>query len=125
MGGRCIVSSIAYPYSSRLFRRNLDRSTNQKFGEEFKRCVSKVVGCVERMSDAGFKDSELSDILQEGQDDYEDGLVDEEEPSQLNRREIYLRIAQYIELVNLYTQVNFGIVNNEASQKSELFITVT
>jgi hypothetical protein len=47
LGGRCIVSVISYPYSSILFRRNLARTTNQKFGEEFKRCVNRLVDVVE------------------------------------------------------------------------------
>lgn len=47
LGGRCIVSVISYPYSSFLFRRNLARTTNQKFGEEFKRCVNRLVDVVE------------------------------------------------------------------------------
>ena len=50
LGGRCIVSVISYPYSSRLFRRNLARTTNEKFGEEFKRCVNRMVDIVEQIS---------------------------------------------------------------------------
>jgi hypothetical protein len=56
LGGRCIVSVISYPYSSFLFRRNLARTTNQKFGEEFKRCVNRLVDTVEQITNQGDQD---------------------------------------------------------------------
>ena len=45
--GRYLASLIAYPYSSSFFRRNLERTTNEKFGEEFRRCVKRLVDIVE------------------------------------------------------------------------------
>ena len=44
------MSVISYPYSSRIFRRNLSRTTNEKFGEEFKRCVSRIVDIIDQIS---------------------------------------------------------------------------
>lgn len=68
LGGRCIVSVISYPYSSHLFRRNLARTTNQKFGEEFKRCVNKLVDVAEQLTLQGEQDPIVSDILLGTQD---------------------------------------------------------
>jgi hypothetical protein len=89
-GGRCIVSVIAYPYSSRLFRRNLARTTNEKFGEEFRRCVSRLVDVVDSLATRP-DEKNLSDIILGAAEDYED----EEEfiSYTLNSKEIYLRIA--------------------------------
>jgi len=47
------MSTIAYPYSSRLFRRNLARTTNEKFGSEFRRSVNRLVDIVEQMTQEG------------------------------------------------------------------------
>lgn len=77
IGGRCIVSSIAYPYSSRLFRRNLARTTNEKFGLEFKRCVTRLADVVEHISNPMGRDPELSDILIVDQDDAQNAEDDE------------------------------------------------
>ena len=64
IGGKCIMSTIAYPYSSRLFRRNLARTTNEKFGSEFRRSVNRLVDIVEQMTNEGNQDPMISDILQ-------------------------------------------------------------
>ena len=44
---------------------------------------------------------------------------------QLNQREIYSRVAQNIELISLYLQINRGIIEEGRSRPSRLFHQVT
>jgi len=42
-GGKYLVSTIAFPYSNFFFSRHLRRTTNQRFGTEFDRCIDRMV----------------------------------------------------------------------------------
>ena len=61
--GKCIVSCISYPYSSRIFRRNLARSTNARFGAEFIRSVNRLTEVVETMSSEGDQEHPIAAAL--------------------------------------------------------------
>ena len=63
----------------------------------------------------------MSDIILGTQEDYEED--EEAVPFTLNSKEIYLKIAQNIELINLYAQINEQICKER--QQSTIFINVT
>ena len=122
LGGRCIVSVISYPYSSRIFRRNLSRTTNEKFGEEFKRCVSRIVDIIDQISTKS-DDTIISEILIGTSDENLETSDGESFSQSLSSKEIYHKIAQNIELINLYTCINEKIILQ--NPQSVLFVDVT
>ena len=42
VGGAYLVSTAAYPYSNTLIVKNLNKTTNRKFGLEFGRCIDRM-----------------------------------------------------------------------------------
>lgn len=96
------MSTIAYPYSSRLFRRTLARTTNARFGNEFIRSVNRLTDVVEMMSQDGNQENPISEVLMSVVDQ-QSIMGDAESIMQaLSSKEIYLRVSQNIELVGLY-----------------------
>lgn len=111
MVGKCIVSCISYPYSSRIFRRNLARSTNTRFGTEFIRSVNRLTDVVDKMSSEGDQEDPISAALISLTDMQNlQSIASENDLTALSAKEIYLRVAQNIELVALYSNINEKIV---------------
>ena len=114
--GRNVVSVIAYPYSFSFFRRGLARTTNHKIALDFKRCISRLVEIIEQLTE-GTNDLAISNILTGNDKVEKDDLSNETIGSDeeysivvLNTKEIYMKIAMYIELINLYIGVNEQII---------------
>jgi hypothetical protein len=61
-GGRYIASVMAYPYQSCFLSRHLARTTNQRMGEEFQRCVERLTDVMENMAVLSSDDT-ISNIL--------------------------------------------------------------
>ena len=49
--GLTLTSSIAYPYSNRFFTKHLKRTTNQRFGMEFSRCVERMTRMIKETTE--------------------------------------------------------------------------
>ena len=105
--GLTLTSSIAYPYSNRFFTKHLKRTTNQRFGMEFSRCVERMTRMIKETTERQ-SDDRASEILS-GKDELNSNaefLDSENSINTLNPRDIYMRVASNLELIELYTAVN-------------------
>lgn len=117
IGGAYIFSTVAYPYSNSIMVRNLAVKTNKKFGLEFARCIDRMTRMIQEIQSSQHAEN-VSAII-EGRDD------DNKSSSYyLSEKDVYMRIAQNLELIELYLSVNRLIINQNPNQNA-LFIRTT
>ena len=88
--------------NSILMKRQRDQ-TNIRFGTEFRRCVERMTRMIKDMTER--QNSERAGTIMEGKDDDETeiDLSDSKASLQfLSARDIYMRVAQNLELIDLY-----------------------
>lgn len=124
VGGAYIASTAAYPYSNSILVRNLTRTTNHRFGIEFARLVDRMSRMIKDMTES--QNSEHASTIMEGTEDLRQiDMTDKKTTSTfLNARDIYMRVAQNLELIDLYYTVNTKIIEKDPNQ-GELFIRTT
>ena len=49
--GKFLTSSIAYPYSNSFFTSHLKRTSNQRFGQEFSKCVERMTRMIKETTE--------------------------------------------------------------------------
>lgn len=113
--GAYIVSSVAYPYSNSIMVRNLTVNTNRKVGLEFSRCATRMTRMIKDMMER--QNSDRASSIMEGKDDeltYEDESIAASGTfAYLSDKDIYMRVAQNLELIELYYQVNRKIIEED------------
>jgi hypothetical protein len=101
--GAYIASTLAYPYSNSILIKRQRDQTNIRFGTEFRRCVERMTRMIKDMTER--QTSERAGTIMEGKDDDETeiDLSDSKASLQfLSARDIYMRVAQNLELIDLY-----------------------
>lgn len=125
MIGKLLTSSIAYPYSNSCFTRHLKRTTNQRFGLEFRRCVERMTRMIKETTERQNYDRASEIMAGKDDEDTETEIFDEENMSALGPKDIYMRVASNLELIELYTFVNEQLIQDNPRGQSALFRRAT
>ena len=132
IGGYSIVGCVAYPYSKQFLQASLKRTTNERFSAEFIKCTDRVVRLVSNMAETQSTEnvSAILTALTESTNEQQKGDLESNDqaaftPVQLTAKEIYNRVAANIELLNLYQGVNQKIIDDDTTNPSRLFRTIT
>jgi hypothetical protein len=115
VAGAYIASTAAYPYSNSILVRNLFIKTNRLFGLEFNRQIDRMIRSIQDVSTTQSADSmraiysETSSPLEESKKNID--LEDKKTNKQfMSARDIYMKVAQNLELIDLYSRVNSQII---------------
>lgn len=106
VGGAYIASTAAYPYSNSILVRNLQNTTNRRFGTEFARLIDRMSRMIKDMAET--QNWERASQIMEGTEDQQEINMNDKKTTQrfMNARDIYMRVAQNLELIELYHSVN-------------------
>ena len=121
--GAYLASTAAYPYSNSLLARNLTVQTNRRFGLEFIRCIDRMVLSIRDMcetqshekSGAIFADIDPRSSMQSLRSTEASYDLNDKNTSKqfLSARDVYMRVAQNLELIDLYYKVNRQIIGDD------------
>lgn len=105
---RLLASSISYPFSNSCFRRSMRRSNNQRFGIEFRKSIERMTEFISSVIDRQNHDYSAAIFNDEGEGfaskEFDTSMS--ETHSMLSSKDIYLKLAQQMELINLYNEIN-------------------
>lgn len=100
-----IASSIAYPFGNTCFNTHYKRTNNARFGVEFQRCLQRMMRMVKESYER--QDHDLSSSIFSGAKN-----ENKTEDEKLDPKDIYMRVASNCELIELYTEVNQKLIQD-------------
>jgi len=103
------------------------KDTNRRFGLEFSRCVDRMTRIISETTER--QTHELTAFILDGEgEDHQEVYrtsFDSEASTILNPKDIYLRLASNVELMDLYANVNQALIEENPRRLSTLFREAT
>lgn len=119
-----LASSVAYPFSNSFVNRNQRVTTNVRFGLEFRRCVERMTRMIKETTEC--QNNDLSSNIIQGKVNRESASeTQDSETGTLNPKDIYMRVASNLELIQLYASVNEQLIKENPRDHSALFRRAT